>query len=162
MRSFVFYSLFLVPFTTVLAQNNNNNASSAASAQVTVFTSFSTGISLDQNRQTATFLTAIPVTLTLTANSPNATGNSTNSNSTSSNSNSTSTNSTSTGPLPTAPTDVNGGGNGPNGAPSPGQTGTGGVYGPPDGYVSGVSSLQWNAMVVGIAGAIMVLSSPYF
>jgi hypothetical protein len=37
----------------------------------------------------------------------------------------------------------------------PGQSATGGVYGPPDGYVSGVTSLQWNAMVVGIAGAII-------
>ena len=112
---------------------------------VTVFTSLSTGFSLDQNRQTVPFTATFNVTSTVAANAPAASGNNTNA----------TTTSTSTGPLPTAPTDVNGGGNGAGGAPSPGATGDGGIYGPPDGYVSGVPSLQWNAMVVGIAGAVV-------
>jgi hypothetical protein len=88
----------------------------------------------------------------VTANAPAATGN---------NTNATTTKSTSTGPLPTAPTGVNGGGDGAGGAPSPGATGNGGIYGPPDGYVSGVPSLQWNAMVVGIAGAVVGVILPF-
>ncbi|KAI9455861.1 hypothetical protein F5148DRAFT_1225368 [Russula earlei] len=149
MRPFL-YSLFLVPFTFtgVLAQQSNN-APSSSPPSVTVFTSFSTGISLS-NRQTVAF--TVPVTVTLTPNSSgNSAGNATNSTS----SNSTSTQPTSTGPLPTAPTDVNGGGNAPGGAPSPGQSGQGGIYGPNDGYVSGVPSLQWNALVISIAGVII-------
>ncbi|KAI0001997.1 hypothetical protein BJV77DRAFT_970657 [Russula vinacea] len=154
MRLFLFFSLFLVPFTTVLAQNNNTNTSAV------VTTLISTGVSVGQDHQTTPFTSTL--TLTLTSNPPassgNTTGNSTNSNSTSTNS--TSTKPTSTAPLPTAPTNVDGGGGGPGGAPSPGQTGDGGAYGPPDGYVSGVTSLQWNAMVVGIAGVIIGVLLP--
>ena len=111
---------------------------------VTVFASLSTGVSLDQNRQTVPFTATFNITSTVTANAPAATGN---------NTNATTTSPTSTGPLPTAPTNVDGGGAG--GAPSPGATGSGGIYGPPDGYVSGVPSLQWNAMVVSIVGAVV-------
>ncbi|KAI0304858.1 hypothetical protein BC826DRAFT_978624 [Russula brevipes] len=157
MRPFHFYSLLLVPFaltTGVLAQNSTTTSN--ATAQVTVFTSVSTGLSLGPNRETVPFTVTIPITTTLTPNNSTSNGNSTNNTSSA-----TSTKPTSTGPLPTAPTDVNGGGNGPGGAPSPGQTGQGGVYGPPDGYVSGVSSLQRNAMVVGIAGVIVGVLLPF-
>ncbi|KAH9968937.1 hypothetical protein BC827DRAFT_1152056 [Russula dissimulans] len=154
MRPSLIYSLLLVrfTFTSVFAQQSNAPSTSTSPAGGGVSTSFSTGVSLSE-RQTVPFTVAVPITLTATSNSPAASGNGT-SNSTNS-SNSTSTNTTSTGPLPTAPTNVDGGGNEQGGAPSPGQSGQGGVYGPPDGYVSGVSSLQWNALVVSVAGVIV-------
>ena len=66
---------------------------------------------------------------------------------------------TSTSILPTAPTNISGGGNaGPNGgAPSPGATGGGGgqVYGPPDGYISAVNALRRNVFVVGLVGCLV-------
>jgi hypothetical protein len=73
------------------------------------------------------------------------------------------TKSTTTTPsnLPTAPASVDGGGNGPNGAPVPGATGAGGIYGPPDGYISKATALRDVALVVSIVavvlGASMVL-----
>ncbi|KAH9175388.1 hypothetical protein EDB89DRAFT_1946868 [Lactarius sanguifluus] len=151
MPSFLFYSIFLLPFTlmSVLAQSNN---ASSPSPSVVVSTSLSVGISFGPNRQPVTVTAAIPVTLTLSPTptpSGNTTGNSTTS------SNSTSSPPTSTAPLPTAPTNVYGGGDGPGGAPSPGQSGQGGVFGPPDGYVSGVTRLQRNAMVVSLFGVVI-------
>lgn len=68
-------------------------------------------------------------------------------------------NATTTSPLPTAPTNINGGGNGgPNGgAPLPGATGGGGgkVYGPGDGYVAAANALKRNIAVVGLVGCIV-------
>lgn len=66
--------------------------------------------------------------------------------------NSTQSASTTTTPrnLPTAPANVDGGG--ANGAPSPGQTGVGGIYGPDDNYIAAATSLKRNAFVVGFVG----------
>ncbi|KAF9229315.1 hypothetical protein BS17DRAFT_771292 [Gyrodon lividus] len=79
---------------------------------------------------------------------------------------SSSTNATSTSivssNLPTAATSVPGAnGGGPNGgAPSPGASASGGIYGPPDGYISGAEALRSAAMLgfVGFAvGGALVL-----
>jgi hypothetical protein len=149
MPSLLFYAL-LLSFTlmSALAQSQSNNASSSSvSASPVVSTSFSVVVS-----QGSTITSAIPVTLTpAPTQSGNSTGNSTSSNTPS---NSTSSSSTKTSPLPTAPTDVDGGGNGPGGAPSPGQSAPGGIYGPPDGYVSGVTRLQRNAVFVSLIGVV--------
>ncbi|KAI9460848.1 hypothetical protein BJY52DRAFT_1260901 [Lactarius psammicola] len=155
MRSFLLYSIFFLPFTlmSVLAQSNNSNASSPT---VVVSTSFSVGISFGPNRQPVTITTPIPVTLTLSPSTPTPSGNTTGNSTTPSNStSSTSSPPTSTAPLPTAPTNVYGGGDGPGGAPSPGQSGQGGIFGPPDGYVSGVTHMQRNAMVVSLIGVVI-------
>jgi len=53
--------------------------------------------------------------------------------------------------LPTAPTDVDGGGGG-DGIPIPGASSPGGVYGPDDGYTAAATSLKRNALFVGAAG----------
>ncbi|KAF8640876.1 hypothetical protein AX17_000524 [Amanita inopinata Kibby_2008] len=61
------------------------------------------------------------------------------------------TSSTTTSNLPTAPTDVAGGGiNGA--APVPGATGANGAYGPPDGYTAGATALKINTLLVGLGG----------
>ncbi|KAJ2927140.1 hypothetical protein H1R20_g9941, partial [Candolleomyces eurysporus] len=60
------------------------------------------------------------------------------------------TRSTSTRPLSSAPTGVDGGGAGADGAPLPGATGnTGQVYGPDDNYIAAASSIQKNGLLVG-------------
>lgn len=54
--------------------------------------------------------------------------------------------------LPTAPTSVAGAnGGGPGGAPSPGASAAGGIYGPPDGYIAGAEALR-SAAVLGSIG----------
>ncbi|KAF9241355.1 hypothetical protein BU15DRAFT_73482 [Melanogaster broomeanus] len=65
-------------------------------------------------------------------------------------------------PLPTAATSVPGvDGDGPNGgAPSPGASADGGIYGPPDGYIAAAEALRSVGMlgVVGVAvGGALVL-----
>ncbi|KAA1468239.1 hypothetical protein DENSPDRAFT_384032 [Dentipellis sp. KUC8613] len=158
--SFAFIALF-APLVA-LAQNNassassGNNGGNATSQSIQVSTSFSQGISFDGNRQPHTIST--PVLISITP-APAPTGNSTNSttgNSTSA-ANSTSSKPTSTGPLPTAPTDVDGGGNGEHGAPVPGQSGANGVYGPGDGYTTNAAALpiEGKAILVSIAGMIL-------
>jgi hypothetical protein len=118
---------------------------------VVVTTSYSVGVSFDANRQTVAVTSAIPVTVTAVSNAASSSGNATSGST---------AQPTSTGPLPTAPTNVNGGGNENGGAPSPGQSGSGGIYGPPDGYVSGVAPLQRNTMIVSVAGVFIgVLAS---
>ncbi|KAJ2920331.1 hypothetical protein MD484_g204, partial [Candolleomyces efflorescens] len=66
---------------------------------------------------------------------------------------STTSRSTSTRPLSTAPTGVDGGGGGVDGAPLPGATGQNGVYGPDDNYIAAAGSLQKNGLLVGLVGA---------
>ncbi|KAH0838321.1 hypothetical protein J3R83DRAFT_6599 [Lanmaoa asiatica] len=55
--------------------------------------------------------------------------------------------------LPTAPSTVAGAnGGGPNGgAPSPGTSASGGIYGPPDGYIAGAEAIR-NAGMLGFVG----------
>ncbi|KAH7883616.1 hypothetical protein F5I97DRAFT_1929873 [Phlebopus sp. FC_14] len=55
--------------------------------------------------------------------------------------------------LPTAPTSVAGAdGGGPNGAPSPGASAAGGIYGPPDGYIAGAEAVR-SPGVIGVIGS---------
>ncbi|THH15966.1 hypothetical protein EW146_g4590 [Bondarzewia mesenterica] len=150
--------LFALIFSPLVAYAQSSQASGGGG--VSVSTSFSASVSFDNNRQLTTVSVAIPITITPTtsASSASASGNSSASasrsasgNSTASStgsSNSTRSSSTSTGPLPTAPTSVDGGGNGADGAPSPGATAAGGIYGPGDGYISGAMPMQRNAVLV--------------
>ncbi len=86
---------------------------------------------------------------------PQPSGNTTVVNGTASAGNSTQSTSTSITPsnLPTAPTNVDGGG--VNGAPLPGKTSTGGIYGPDDNYVAAATSLKRNAYAVGVVGFVL-------
>lgn len=72
-----------------------------------------------------------------------------------------SSSSTSTGPLPTAPTNIDGGGNAPGGAPHPGQPAPDGRFGPPDTYISFALAIPINSVLaivagVGLGGAIVL------
>jgi len=72
----------------------------------------------------------------------------------------TSTSSIITSNLPTAASTVAGADGGPNGAPSPGATGSGGIYGPPDGYIAGAEALRSGSIlgaIVFIVGGALVL-----
>ncbi|RXW22958.1 hypothetical protein EST38_g2897 [Candolleomyces aberdarensis] len=76
----------------------------------------------------------------------------------------TTTRSTSTRPLSSAPTGVDGGGAGADGAPLPGATGhSGEVYGPDDSYIAAASSIQKNGLLVGavafaVGGALTLIT----
>ncbi|KAI9572944.1 hypothetical protein HD554DRAFT_2167946 [Boletus coccyginus] len=64
-------------------------------------------------------------------------------------------NATSTTILPTAPSTVAGAdGGGPNGAPSPGTSASGGIYGPPDGYIASAEALR-SAGMIGFVGLVV-------
>lgn len=69
---------------------------------------------------------------------------------------------TSASPLPTANSDVDGGGNGPGGAPSPGASAAGGVKGPPDDYVASALAIGTSVFSVTVvalsAGAWLALA----
>jgi hypothetical protein len=118
---------------------------------VVTSTILSSIVSTGQNNQQTTFLSSI---VTVITQNPQPTGNNTNQ------TNHTST-STSTTPLSTAPDDVTIGGGGPSGAPVPGQTGGGGIYGPDDGYTSSVMGLTYNmflgSLTALVAGGLLVL-----
>ncbi|TFK57275.1 hypothetical protein OE88DRAFT_114594 [Heliocybe sulcata] len=143
-----------------LAQSSNNNAQ--------VITSLSTGIvfvSGASGRQESTTVATILQTITNAASGtssgsaqPTASGNSTRSgNQTTAAASGTASGNVSTIPysmLPTAPTSVDGGGiNG--GAPSPGATGAGGIYGPDDGYISGVLGTHVNTVLLSLVGVVI-------
>ncbi|KAF9651380.1 hypothetical protein BDM02DRAFT_3110818 [Thelephora ganbajun] len=123
---------------------------------VVTSTILSTIVSLGPNSQPTTIVSSILTTFT---QNPQATGSGNNTNPT--NNTSTSTTSSSTRPLSTAPEDVTAGGGGPSGAPMPGQSGHGGVYGPDDSYTSSVMGLTANmflgSLVTLFAGGLMVL-----
>ncbi|KZV71327.1 hypothetical protein PENSPDRAFT_684728 [Peniophora sp. CONT] len=150
----------------------------AQSASVSVSTSFLVTNVLtvsNGNRVFATISSAIPITITAAAASSSATGSAAASGSgngttaaTTGSTNgttaaSTSTSSTSSSPLPTAvASNVNGGGSALNGgAPTPGASGAGGIYGPDDGYhVSGAVRAAAAVAMAGLAagaGALLVL-----
>jgi len=80
----------------------------------------------------------------------NSTGNSTSSGNSTTNANTTST--TTNSPLPTAPTNVDGGG---QNAPFPGASGSGGIYGPGDSYIAAGLMVKRNAFLVGVTGVII-------
>ncbi|KAI0078903.1 hypothetical protein K474DRAFT_1770678 [Panus rudis PR-1116 ss-1] len=131
-------------------QNSTQQGSQAQNASVVLSTSFTTGITLGPGRVESTFTSGVVFTITP---APQPTGNNTsNGNSTASggsSSNSTSSKPTSTGPLPTAATDINGGG-GPNGAPSPGASGA--MYGPDDSFTNSVTAMQINTALLVLGG----------
>lgn len=108
--------------------------SSTSSPPISVFTTISTSVGLNDQRQTTTSIATIRSTITLAASAPGPTGNSTNSTSSNSTSGSQSSSSSSSTPLSPAPTNVDGGG-GQNGAPVPGGS-SNGAYGPDDSFVA--------------------------
>ncbi|GJE86090.1 hypothetical protein PsYK624_021700 [Phanerochaete sordida] len=161
MRFAAVIALLVLPFLAV-AQSTQNNTSPAASGTATVApsgsstqapsvilsTSFTTGVGLGPGRVATTFTSSVVFTITPTPTQSSAGNNTSSGNNTTSSSSSPS----STGPLPTAPTDINGGGDGPGGnAPAPGQSAPNGIYGPPDGYISAVLALPINAFLACIA-----------
>lgn len=65
------------------------------------------------------------------------------------------TTSTTMPPKSTAPTSINGGGNeAPNGAPSPGETGSNGIYGPNNSYIAAAVVPTANAAIMVVAGLV--------
>ncbi|KAJ3576666.1 hypothetical protein NP233_g286 [Leucocoprinus birnbaumii] len=133
------------------AQNTQSNTQSNNQPQpsqtVITSTSLTTMVTLGGNRQVSTITSGIVFTTTqILTPAPQPSGNGTISG------NSTvSANSTSITPsnLPTAPTNINGGG---SVAPSPGAAGVGGAYGPDDNYIAAATALKRNAFVVGFVG----------
>jgi hypothetical protein len=133
------------------------SASGGGSPSPVVITSniLSTMVSLGPDRQPTTVVASFLTTIT---QNPQQTGSGNNTNPT----NNTSTSpSSSTRPLSTAPNDVTLGGGGPGGAPVPGQTGGGGIYGPDDSYTSSVMGLTANmflgCLVALVGGGLLVL-----
>ncbi|EPQ60794.1 hypothetical protein GLOTRDRAFT_109142 [Gloeophyllum trabeum ATCC 11539] len=137
----------------VLSQNSNNGQ---------VITSLSTGVVIvsgSNGRQEATTTATIIQTLTNAGNNTaQPTGNATQSgNQTSPSQTASGNSSSSTIPyslLPTAPTSIDGGG-GDGGAPSPGASGAGGVYGPDDGYIAAALMANVNVVLVSLAGILV-------
>lgn len=134
------------------------SASGGGSSPPVVITSaiLSTMISFGPDRQPTTIVSSILTTIT---QNPQPTGSGNNTNPT--NNTSTTSTSSSTRPLSTAPNDVTVGGGGPSGAPVPGQSGGGGIYGPDDGYTSSVMGLTANiflgCLVALVGGCLLVL-----
>lgn len=159
---------FLSPLLPLPRPQSQRQQQSSQNISQTVITStsLSTFAALGPDRQvstgTSTFVfTSTQILTPAPQPSSNGTvGNGTVSNGTVSGNNTVSANTTSTPRnLPTAPTDVNGGG---AIAPSPGQSNTGGIFGPDDNYIAAASALKQNAFVVGfvglaLSGAMLVL-----
>ncbi|KXN89996.1 hypothetical protein AN958_05001, partial [Leucoagaricus sp. SymC.cos] len=125
---------------------------SQPSQTVITSTSISTFVTLGSDRQASTATSTFIFTTTqVLTPAPLPSGNGTG-NGTVSGNNTLSANTTTTPRnLPTAPASVDGGG-GSNGAPLPGQTGNGGIYGPDDNYTAAATALKHNAFVVGFVG----------
>lgn len=145
-------------FTSLLTLSSQGMTSSQ-SAQVT--TSWIIGTNSQASTvSTPTVFTIGPTTSASSGSGGSAspTGNSTSTVSGSGNATST-TSKVVTSNLPTAATDVpgaNGGGPG-GGAPSPGAPASGGIYGPPDGYIAGAAALRSAAMLGGVGFAVGVI-----
>ena len=141
------------------SSGNGNQASSSASgggssSPVVITTAIlSTMISSGANNQQTTIVSSFLTTIT---QNPQQSGSGNNTNSTNK-----TTTSSSTRPLSTAPDDATAGGGGPSGAPVPGQSGGGGIYGPDDGYTSSVVGLGANmflgSLTALVAGGLLVL-----
>ncbi|KAH7915785.1 hypothetical protein BJ138DRAFT_1109312 [Hygrophoropsis aurantiaca] len=128
---------------------------SVAQGQVT--TSMITSVGLGPNRQETTVVQATVITLAAAAaSSSSASASGSNSASQSGTSGNATSSAGPSSSLPAAPSSVAGGdGSGPNGAPSPGASAPGGIYGPPDGYISAASALRKTSMIVGLVGAVV-------
>jgi len=142
-------------------QSQQQHSSQNISQTVITSTSLSTFVGLGPDRQVSTGTSTFVFTSTQTLTpAPQSSSNGTVGNGTVSGNNTVSANTTSTPRnLPTAPTDVNGGG---AVAPSPGQSSTGGIFGPDDNYIAAASALKRNTFVVGfvglaLSGAMLVL-----
>ncbi|KAG1899196.1 uncharacterized protein F5891DRAFT_1040051 [Suillus fuscotomentosus] len=116
---------------------------------------------LGSNRQTSTVtqITVFTITPAPTASGTvSASGNS--SSAITSGTNNGTTTSIASSNLPTAASTIAGADGGPNGAPSPGASASGGIYGPPDGYIAGAQALR-SANILGavvfLAGGALVL-----
>ncbi|KAF8168073.1 hypothetical protein B0H34DRAFT_684079 [Crassisporium funariophilum] len=123
------------------SQNQTQTRSSPALTVVTS-SSVSTIVSLGPGRVPTTILTTNVFTTTQPV-PPSAT------NATSTSSSTTVTRSN----LPTAPANVDGGGQ--NGAPAPGAKGANGAFGPDDGYIAAAAALAQNAMLAGVVGSLV-------
>lgn len=160
--SFVFTGSKADPTRLTQVSSGNGNSTSSTSSGgnpspvVVTSTILSTIIGFGPDRQPTTIVSSILTTITQSPQ-PAATGNNTNP----TNNTSTTSTSSSTRPLSTAPDDVTIGGGGPSGAPMPGQSDSGGIYGPDDGYTSSVTGLTANmfmgSLAALIAGGLLVL-----
>lgn len=137
-------------------QSHQQQSSQNNSQTVITSTSLSTFVGLGPDRQASTGTSTFVLTTTeIFTPAPQPSGNGTVGNGTVGNGtvsgNSTvSANTTSTPRnLPTAPADVNGGG---AVAPSPGQSSTGGIFGPDDNYIAAATALKRGTLVVGFIG----------
>jgi len=130
-------------------QSGQGNQSQPSQTVITS-TSISTLLTLGPDRQASTATSTFVFTTTqILTPAPQPSGNATTGNSTVSGNNTQSASTTTTPRnLPTAPTNVDGGGQG--GAPSPGQSG--GIFGPDDNYIAAATSLKHNAFIVGFVG----------
>ncbi|OAX42349.1 hypothetical protein K503DRAFT_766819 [Rhizopogon vinicolor AM-OR11-026] len=131
---------------------------SLAQSSVQLSTSTIVEETLGSNRQTSTItqVTVFTITPTATITSTNsASGNSSSVGNSTSVGNGTTTSSIVSSNLPTAASTVAGAnGGGADGAPSPGATGSGGIYGPPDGYIAGAEALR-SANILGAIGLLV-------
>ncbi|KAG2159891.1 uncharacterized protein EDB93DRAFT_25000 [Suillus bovinus] len=124
----------------------------AQSSSVQLSTSTIVEETLGSNRQTSTItqITVFTITPAPTASaSVSVSGNS--SSAITSGSNNGTTTSIASSNLPTAASTIAGADGGPNGAPSPGASASGGIYGPPDGYIAGAQALR-GAKILGAVG----------
>ncbi|KAF5355858.1 hypothetical protein D9756_003788 [Leucocoprinus leucothites] len=134
-----------LPFLA-FAQNTQNNTQPQPSQAVIISTSVTTIATLDSNRQASTTTSSFVFTTTqILTPAPQPSGNGTVSGNSTVSANSTTT----TSNLPTAPTNISGGG---GAAPSPGGANVGGIYGPDDNYIAAATALKRNAFVVGFVG----------
>ncbi|TDL28451.1 hypothetical protein BD410DRAFT_223482 [Rickenella mellea] len=145
---------FVSPQSTTGSVQASGSNQPSPSLQRTTSTTTSVGIGPNHQPTTAIVVTTFDITP-----APAATGNSsgTGNNTASTNGtaagNATASPSTSTpSNFPTAPANVDGGGNGPNGAPSPGASSPNGVYGPPDSFTAAAMMLRANAALLGAIG----------
>lgn len=129
--------------------SGNATASATPSPIVSSFTS--TIVTLASGRQATTIVSVFNTTITPTpTQQTTAQGNGTTS----------ATSSSSTGPLPTAPADVDGGGQDlPGGAPHPGENKNDPKFGPDDSYTSAALALSLSSVLalVGSAAASLML-----
>jgi len=161
MKPFSVFSLILLPFlVSVQAQSP------------ILSTSLTTYVTLGSGRVETTVTSGVVFTSTPSSQQPTVTpgqnsgtlsGSGSRSlppNSGASNATSSSLTSTSSTPLPTAPTgsgQVPGGGSGGanGGAPAPGQTGAGGIYGPDDSYRSGSMKMSADVLMGSVVVALV-------
>ncbi|KAG2752405.1 hypothetical protein P692DRAFT_20855140 [Suillus brevipes Sb2] len=135
----------------------------SSSQSVQLATSTVVQETLGSNRQTSTITQIVVYTITPSPTASatvSASGNSSSAITSGAANGTTTATSIASSNLPTAASTVAGADGGANGAPSPGATASGGIYGPPDGYIAGAQSLR-SANILGavvfLAGGALVL-----